>query len=72
MSLFGWHLPDGLHGPMDGLAAAIDDQTALVALTQTAFKSGYTYDLAAVTAVGAQIGGVGVVGFKPYGWGGSC
>jgi kynureninase len=40
---------DGLHGPVAGLAEAVDEQTALVSLTQTAFKSGYTYDLAAIT-----------------------
>ncbi len=40
---------DGIHGPVDALAAAIDGQTALVALSHTVFKSAYTYDMAAVT-----------------------
>lgn len=40
---------DGLHGPVEGLAEAITRDTALVSLTQTTFKSGYTYDLAAIT-----------------------
>lgn len=40
---------DGIHGPTDGLQAAIDDQTALVSLSHTAFKSGYTYDMSPVT-----------------------
>lgn len=43
--------PDGVHGPVDELGAAIDDQTALVTLSHTAFKSSYTYDLTAVTAL---------------------
>ncbi|HEU4319000.1 MAG TPA: kynureninase [Acidimicrobiia bacterium] len=41
---------DGINGPIDSLAAAIDDGTALVSLSHTTFKSGYTYDLTEVTA----------------------
>jgi kynureninase len=41
--------PDGVTVPREALAQAIDGDTALVALTHTAFKSGYTYDLGAVT-----------------------
>jgi kynureninase len=40
---------DGVHGPLDGILAALDDDVALVMLSHTAFKSGYTYDLAKVT-----------------------
>ncbi len=41
--------PDGVHAPMDELLAAIDDDTALVTLSHTTFKSGYLYDMTAVT-----------------------
>ena len=40
---------DGINGPLDALAEAVDDDTALVALSHTAFKSGYTYDMGSVT-----------------------
>ncbi len=43
--------PDGIHGPVKGLAQAIDDDTALVTLSHTVFKSAYTYDMAAMTEV---------------------
>jgi kynureninase len=42
--------PDGIHGPVDALTAALDAQVALLTLSHTVFKSGYTYDMAAVTA----------------------
>lgn len=48
--------PDGIHGPVEGLATAIDDDTALVSLSHTAFKSAYTYDMAAVTALAHRAG----------------
>ena len=35
---------------MEALAAACDDDTALLTLSHTVFKSGYTYDMAALTA----------------------
>jgi kynureninase len=41
---------------VEELAGAIDEETALVALTQTTFKSGYTYDLAAVTELAHRAG----------------
>ena len=47
---------DGVHGPVEGLAEAIDDTTALVSLSHTAFYSGYTYDLARVTAIAHDAG----------------
>jgi kynureninase len=40
---------DGIHGPSDALMAAIDENTALVALSLTTFKSAFTYDMAAIT-----------------------
>jgi kynureninase len=51
--------PDGIHGPVDALAAAVDEETALVCLSHTVFKSAYTYDMAAITglahAAGARV-----------------
>jgi kynureninase len=41
---------------MDGLAEAIDQETALVSLSHTVFKSGYTYPLAAVTEMAHKSG----------------
>ncbi|MBO0779028.1 MAG: kynureninase [Ktedonobacteraceae bacterium] len=41
--------PDGIHGPASGLQARLNEQVALVTLSHTVFKSGYTYDLAAIT-----------------------
>jgi kynureninase len=40
---------DGIHGPAEALAAALDDDVALLTLSHTVFKSGYTYDMAALT-----------------------
>jgi len=48
--------PDGIHGPEDGLRAAIDDRTALLTLSHTAFKSGYMYDMASLTAAAHDVG----------------
>jgi len=47
---------DGIHGPADALAAAMDEDTALVTLSHTVFKSGYQYDMAAVTAAAHRAG----------------
>jgi kynureninase len=47
---------DGVHGPLEELAGAIDDRTALVSLSHTVFQSGYTYDLAAVTRMAHDAG----------------
>ena len=41
--------PDGIHGPVDALQQALADDVALLTLSHTVFKSGYTYDMAAVT-----------------------
>ena len=48
--------PDGIHGPVDGLTAAIDNDTALVTLTHTVFKSGYVYDMAAINTIAHEAG----------------
>lgn len=48
--------PDGIHGPVEALIAALDDITALVTLSHTAFKSGYTYDMARLTAAAHAAG----------------
>jgi len=47
---------DGIHGPAEALAAALDEDTALLSLSHTVFKSGYTYDMAALTALAHQAG----------------
>jgi kynureninase len=50
------HSTDSLTVTPDQLAAAIDADTALVALTHTAFKSGYVYDMAAITEIAHRAG----------------
>jgi kynureninase len=45
------HSPDGIAVPIQLLENAIDTETALVALSHTAFKSGYVHDMRAVTAL---------------------
>jgi len=47
---------DGINGPIDKLAEAIDDNTALVSLSHTVFKSGYLYDLTEITRVAHEAG----------------
>ncbi len=47
---------DGIHGPAEALATAIDADTALVALSHTVFKSGYNYDMAGLTAAAHRAG----------------
>jgi len=47
---------DGIHGPVESLAQAIDEDTALVALSHTVFKSSYTYDMTAVTQLAQNAG----------------
>lgn len=49
---------DGIHGPVDALAAAVDADTALLTLSHTVFKSGYTYDMQAVTSLAHTAGAV--------------
>ena len=47
---------DGIHGPAEALLAALDGDTALLSLSHTVFKSGYTYDMAALTAAAHRAG----------------
>ncbi len=47
--------PDGIHGPMDELRSSLDD-AALLTLSHTVFKSGYTYDMAEVTRLAHDAG----------------
>jgi kynureninase len=47
---------DGLESPLTAIGSALDEETALVCLSQTAFKSGYTYDLASVTSLAHRAG----------------
>lgn len=48
--------PDGIHGPAAGLVDALDERVALLTLSGTAFQSGYTYDVAALTAAAHEAG----------------
>src|SRR5262249_30740824 len=50
------HSPDGLTVPLEALAAAITPATALVTLTHTTFKSGFIYDMPAVTELAHRAG----------------
>jgi len=47
---------DGVIGPVEHLGAAIDEDTALVSLSHTVFKSGYTYDLGEITRLAHEAG----------------
>ena len=47
---------DGIHGAVDGLRDAIDDDTALVALSHTTFKSSFTYDMREISAMARRVG----------------
>jgi kynureninase len=48
--------PDGVHGPVDGLATAVTADTALLTLSHVVFKSGYLYDMTAVTQLAHAAG----------------
>lgn len=47
---------DGMYGPVAALLGAIDDQTALVSLSHTTFKSGFTYDMAPINDRAHEVG----------------
>jgi kynureninase len=48
--------PDAIHGPTDEIIDLIDDTTALVSLSHAAFKSGFLYDMSAVSAAARHHG----------------
>lgn len=48
--------PDGLVMPLGLIEVALDEDTALLTLSHTAFKSGFTYDLERVTAMAHDVG----------------
>ncbi|GAC1447355.1 MAG: kynureninase [Ktedonobacteraceae bacterium] len=47
---------DGIHGPEDELRARLDGDVALLTLSHTVFKSGYMYDMPALTAAAHAAG----------------
>ena len=48
--------PDGVHAPVAALLERLDSDVALVVLSHTVFKSGYVYDMAAITAAAHAAG----------------
>jgi kynureninase len=50
------HADDAMSVPVDALARLVDERTALVTLSHTAFKSGYMYDMSAVTDLAHRAG----------------
>lgn len=50
---------DNIHGPVEEIIAAIDEQTAVITLSLVTFKSGYLYDMQRITeaahAKGAKV-----------------
>ena len=48
--------PDGIHGPEDAIKARLSGDTALLTLSHVVFKSGFLYDMAAITAAAHQAG----------------
>ncbi|MGC2241433.1 MAG: kynureninase [Acidimicrobiia bacterium] len=47
---------NGVEGPVDALERSIDEDTALVSLSHTVFKSGYTYDIESLTETAHRAG----------------
>lgn len=47
---------DGFHGPEAALLDALDEETALLSLSHTVFKSAYIYDMAALTTRAHEMG----------------
>ena len=48
--------PDGLYGPVYAIKSRLDNHSALLTLSHTVFKSGYTYDMATMTAAAHEEG----------------
>jgi kynureninase len=49
------HSPDGISMPIELIAAALDEQTALLTLSHTVYKSGFTYYMSEVTYLAHQV-----------------
>ncbi len=47
---------DGVHGPVAAIEAALDQRTALLSLSLTTYKSGYTYELERLTRMAHDVG----------------
>jgi kynureninase len=47
---------DGVHGPVEEIQAHLDERTALLTLSHVVFKSGYLYDMAALTRAAHEVG----------------
>lgn len=48
--------PDRVHGPVDELRDRLDEDVALLSLSHTTYRSGFTYDLAGLTAAAHDAG----------------
>ncbi len=48
--------PDDVHGPVTEIQEKLDDQTALLTLSHTVYKSGYIYDMPTITAAAHEAG----------------
>lgn len=48
--------PDSIHGPAAELQTRLNEHTALLTLSHTTFKTGYVYDMAALTAAAHAAG----------------
>ena len=48
--------PDGIHGPAEAIEGALGPDVALVSLSATCFKSGYTYDVERITRAAHDAG----------------
>jgi kynureninase len=47
---------DGIYGPVAEIYDRLDGQTALLTLSHTVYKSGYIYDMPAITAAAHEVG----------------
>lgn len=52
--------PDGIQGPAAALSERLQPDVALLSLSHTVFKSGYTYDIAALTHAAHRAGALAV------------
>jgi len=48
--------PDSIVGPVEGIKALLDEETALLTLSGTVFKSAYNYDMADINAAAKEAG----------------